>query len=347
MTENFLTKLVSINLVVYNGQKYLWNCLNAIKAQTHQQIEVNILDNASTDETKSIIAREYPEYKVTSSDKNIGMWPGQEKLLTQSRGDYIVVLSVDVILEPDFVEQALKAFARRPDAGALQAKIYQYNISQVLNDSIVLPKTIIDTCGFEIFKSRRIGNIGHGQVDRGQFGNEIEIFAVEGAVPVFQRSALESCRIDGLLIDPDYFWYGDDLDLAWRMRLFGWKQYFIHSLVAHHDRGTTKSQSQHWYDVWKQREQRRAIPLKKRRLDWSNVRFTIIKNDYIINILRDVPYVLAREVSVFIYTLLFEPEVFFEIGRFLRLLPKMLRRRKIVMQKAKVSPPEIHRWFIT
>ena len=108
-------------------------------------------------------------------------------------------------------------------------KVYKFELPQLETGNWKLETKTIDTCGFQIFRSRRIVNIGHGEEDRGQFNQEKEIFAVEGAVPVLRRQALEDCRLKSQgnkIIDPDFFWYGDDLDLAWRMRLFGWKQVF-------------------------------------------------------------------------------------------------------------------------
>jgi GT2 family glycosyltransferase len=164
-------------------------------------------------------------------------------------------------------------------------------------------------------------------------------------VPFFRRSALEDCRVSGHLFDPDYFWYGDDLDLAWRMTLFGHRQMFIPDVVAWHDRSTTKGHATSLPGHLRRVSIRRSIPLQKRRLDWSNVRFTIIKNDYIVNLLRDAPWILAREAATFLYTLLLEPQVFRETGRFLRLLPRMITRRRASMRRARTSPELMHHWF--
>ena len=201
----------------------------------------------------------------------------------------------------------------------------------------------IDTCGFEIYKSRRIINIGHGEIDKGQFNQEKEVFAVEGAVPVFRKDALEGCRIMGEIADHDMFWYAEDLDVAWRIRLFGWKQIFVPNVIAWHDRQTTKNLSKTFADFLKTRRQ---LPLKKRRLEWRNIRFTIIKNDYTINILRDLPYILKREIVMLGYLIIFEPKVLGEVPAFLKLLPKMLKKRKQIIKRRVASQEEMRKWFI-
>ncbi len=344
--------LVTINLVVLNGEKYIRHCLDGILTQTYpsESIEVNILDNGSLDGTTQTIKETisnkqelgFSKFTLHESKINFGMWPGQEELLKYSNGKYILALAVDVILDKDFVKNAVEAMGKDSKIGALQAKIYKYDL---INDD-VKKTNIIDTCGFEIFKSRRITNVGHGVEDHGQYdllaGGTSEIFGVEGAAPFFRREAIENIRINGEFCDHDYFWYGDDLDFAWRMNLFGWKQIFTPSVIAWHDRQTTKKLRQNFRDFL---AIRKAISLRKRQLEWKNIRFTIIKNDYIINILKDLPYVLKREVMMLVYLIFFEPKVLLEIPSFIKLLSRMIAKRKEIMRKAKVSPTEIRKYF--
>lgn len=328
-------RFVSVNLVVYNGEKYIRQCLDSVKKQVYENFEVNILDNNSSDSTKEIIKKEFPKFNLVEGEKNLGTWPGQEELLKHSHGEYIVALSVDVVLDSHFVEEVIRIFEKDPKIGAVQGKIYSAQNLQ-----------IIDTCGFEAFRSRRIVNIGHGEEDKGQFNQEKEIFAVEGAVPVLRRQALEDCRLESQgdkIIDPDFFWYGDDLDLAWRMRLFGWKQIFAPEVIAWHDRQTTKVLAGGgWLEFIKIRKR---VPMFKRRLDWRNTTLTIVKNDFASNLLCDSYYILWRQLRLWGYFLLFETSMVSEIFRVAKMLPKMLKRRNEIMRKAMVSAREMRGWF--
>ena len=356
--------IVTINLVVLNGEKYIRHCLDSILAQTYARelIELNILDNGSMDKTREIIQGleirisdlGFAKFNLIESKLNLGMWPGQEKLLKHSSGKYIVVMAVDVILDKDFITNAVKKMEEDNGVGALQAKIYQFDIQKFEAGNWKPEADIIDTCGFQIFKSRRIINIGHGERDIGQFNQEKEVFAVEGAVPVFRKDALESLKIEIQpqsyskvesrieIVDHDYFWYGDDLDIAWRMRVFGWKQLFVPHVIAWHDRQTTKNLRKTFTDFLKTR---RRLSLQKRRLEWRNIRFTIIKNDYTINILKDLPYILKREIMMLGYLIIFEPKVLAEVPTLLRLLPKMLRKRKEIMKRRVANHREMRKWF--
>lgn len=342
--------LVTINLVVLNGERYLRHCLETIKNQTypHKSIEFNILDNGSTDKTKEIIENfkfsdlGFKNFNLIESRKNLGMWPGQEELLKHSSGKYVLCVSVDVMLAENFVAKAVKICESNSEANAIQAKIYQYNYSELANGSFK-KNTIIDTCGFAMTRERKVVNIGHGKPDGLNFSEQRVVFGVEGAVPFFWRTALEDCRINGWIWDPDYFWYGDDLDLAWRMTLFGHKQIYSPEVIAWHDRSTTKGNVTTAFlaHYVRRRKLRQRVPIAKRRLDWSNTRFTIIKNDYLINIFRDLPAMIMREINVQGYAGLFEQKLLLEWGRFLRLLPRMLARRRAVMKRARMGADEI------
>lgn len=346
-------KVLSLNLIVRNGEKYIRQCLAAVLAQTYRDFELIIFDNGSTDQTKEII-KSYDlkpiTYNLIEYPTNLGPWGGFEESLKHTNAKYSVLLSVDVLLDKDFLKNAAAIMERDEKIGALQAKVLQWYFSA--SRSELTHK--IDTLGFKIFRNRRLINIGQGEEDRGQYDAPMfhasgfrlrEVFGVEGAVPIFRRKAFEDCRITEGVVDKDMFWYGDDLDLVWRMRLLGWKQVFAPSVIAYHDRSTTKDTKQKWYDYFFRVGRRRQIPIRKRRLDWRNYRLAIVKNDYMINILRDWPRIAAREIMVLGYATLFEPQIFLEIPTFFKLLPKMLKKRKEIMVKAKIGPKEIRQWF--
>ncbi|MDO8495826.1 MAG: glycosyltransferase family 2 protein [bacterium] len=342
--------LVTINLVVFNGEKYLRHCLNAVKKQTYPNIEVNILNNASTDQTAEIIhefASLNTKYKILNTKSNLGTWPGQEKALEYSQGEYILALSVDVLLHPEFVTEAVKVMQNDEKIGAVQSKTYQYTLNPILNTEYdILHTNLIDTAGFRLLRNRRLINVGHGEEDQGQYEKEEEIFGVEGAAPFFRRSALEDCRVQGKIIDKDMFWYGDDLDLAWRMHLYGWKQVYSPQVIAYHDRSTTKGMSKGWIDYLSRIKIRRQIPIKKRRWDWRNKRIARLKNDYWHNVFHDLPFILHREFMEFVYIVLVEPAVLLEMLKFITLIPKTLRKRKAVFERVRVSPEAMRKWFM-
>ncbi|PIR41501.1 MAG: hypothetical protein COV31_01360 [Candidatus Yanofskybacteria bacterium CG10_big_fil_rev_8_21_14_0_10_46_23] len=332
---------VSINLVTFNVKPFLGPCLTAVKAQTYPNLEIQIWDNGSTDGSQNFIKNNFPEFKITQLDKNYGMWPAQEKAWDYSSGEYIMVLSTDVILDPQAIARAVEIFQDDNRIGAIEPKLYQFEF----NHDRIRKTQRIDTCGFEIFKNRRIVNIGHGQNDQPEFQVKKEIFAVEGAAPIFRKKTLEDCRLEDGIVDKNMFWYGDDLDLGWRINLFGWKQIFAPGVIGWHHRSTTTSIRKNWRDYLRRVKQRQQIPIRKRRLDWRNIRLALIKNDHFKNVFRHLPKILYREIAVLGYALIFEPQVLLEIPKLVRLIPRALRSRRQIMKKARRSADDILIWF--
>lgn len=338
--------LFSIIIPVRNGYSYLDYCLSALLNQDYKGFEVAFFDNNSTDDTLKKVKfyqvkfeKEKINFKIIKSPTNYFVGGAFNRAYLQTKGKYIMLLCIDVILKNDFLRQALAVFRSKPKVGAIQAKVYSFDISklsQVLTSKFEPPSyLVIDTCGFRVFRSRRIINIGHGEVDYGQFNKEMEIFGVEGACPVFRRRALEDIKfkrgkIDNFF-DEDMMWYGDDLDLAWRLNLFGWRQIFSPNLIAYHDRKTTKTLSSGFKNFV---EMRKKVPALKKILDYRNTRLAFVKNEDWTYFKNDLMAFLKRELLLLGYFFIFEPRTFwFGLFSFLKLLPPTWHKRKLTQKK--------------
>src|SRR3989338_7604215 len=180
--------LVSMILPVLNGEKYIRQCLEAVLAQTEQSFELVIIDDGSADSTLSEISnfefrisKQYPDLQlqVIKNKERLAPWGNFERACRQSQAKYCVLLSVDVVIDKDFIKNAMTIMEADNQIGCLQAKIFQYEIGSDYKLQTINYK-LIDTVGFGIFKSRRVTNIGHGIEDGPQFQTQKEIFAVEG-----------------------------------------------------------------------------------------------------------------------------------------------------------------------
>ena len=337
---------VNVNLIVYNGEKYIRRCLGAAKAQSYPNVKFRIFDNASEDNTLKIAQEVWPEAEIVRFDKNYILGGGFNRSLYYSEAPYVVGLSVDVAMAPNFIERAVVVMEKHKSMGVLQAKIYRYNYATDTNTNI------IDTTGMQIFRSRRIINRGHGEEDRGQYNTPEEIFCYEGAVPFFRREALEDTKMLKNVsdqkypyeyLDEDFVWYADEVDLGWRMRLMGWGSWYEPSVIAWHDRQTTHKLSGGKLDFI---AERRLIPALKKRLDLQNQRLAFIKNDFTGNILRDIPFWLKREFMLVAYALLFERSTLRAYLEILKKTPLMVRKRQEIMGKRRVGAREMRKWFL-
>ena len=327
---------IAVLMAVHNGASWLPEVLAGLAAQAGVRVRVTVWDNASDDGTAEIVARLLPSAHVVRSEENIGFWEAIEQLSATCAEEVFLALT-DVQLAPDFLVRAVAAFAD-PAVGAVEGKIYQLSAGRRTK--------VIDTVGFRVDRSRRITIAGHGEVDHGQYDSTVPVFGVEGAAPMFRTEAFRGAAVEGHVIDPAYrtgpLGYGQDLDLPWRLSLFGWRQLLVPDAIAWHDRSTTHSTATGLASHVRRIPQRRAIPLEKRVQDWVNVRCTIVKNDRALDLLRDLPLIVARELLVLAYMLLFEPRALVGLRRFARLLPGMLRQRRLVQARAEA---DMRAWF--
>lgn len=345
---------VTVILIVRNGEKYVRHCLGAVIKQTYQPFEIIVFDNNSSDSTVEIIEKEFSNVKVHRNQENLFVGPAFNKAfrLGLCQGDYILLLCVDVILDENFILEAVKTMQDDSTIGALQAKILKFDPAADFGNKFQIPlgkldKTnIIDTTGFEIFKSRRVINRGHGVEDRGQYNRDGEVFSYEGAAGFFRKKALADVQINGStggeIFDEDFEWMADDLDLGWRLRLFGWKNYYNHRMICYHDRKTTKRLSSTALDFIKQRKE---IPPLKKKLDFRNLHLTLLKNDFFLHFLKDFWYIFWREFRLYFYILFFERSTLPAFCEILKLSSRIFKKRKEIMVKEKVSPQDIEKWF--
>ena len=107
--------LVTVAIAVYNGEKYLDRCLNSVKDQDYENLEVLIVDDGSTDGSVDII-KEYcntdPRFKLIIHPQNMGLPVTRNTCIKEAKGKYLAMIDVDDYLEKDYVSAMLKSIKR-------------------------------------------------------------------------------------------------------------------------------------------------------------------------------------------------------------------------------------------
>ena len=334
------SKLVSIIILTFNSEKYIENCLKSIFEQTYKNVEVLIIDNNSKDKTiektKGILGESKGNQRVELIENsiNLGYTGGNNIGIKQSRGEYVILLNPDVILDRDFVKEMVNELEKNPKISSVQAKIYQLNNGQKTD--------IIDTIGFKVFKSGEINDKGQGEKDTGQYDKFEELFAVNGVAPAYRRTALDDVRLKEEYLDEDFFCYAEDIDLGWRLRWRNWSAVFNPRAIAWHDRTSSKKLGKGFSDF---RETRKKQSFWVRQIGWRNQWFLFIKNLSLINFIIFFPRFFLRQAKLFFYLLIFETKVLGCIIDIIKLTPKMLKKRRIIMKQKKISNKDIRKWF--
>ncbi len=332
------SRLVSINILTYNGQKFIKDCLESVFNQTYKNVGILVIDNGSTDNTLEIISKFVLHSRISvgliKNKKNLGFAAGHNIGIRNCKGDYIICLNQDLVLDKDFVKEVIKEFEKSPKIGSVQGKIYQLNNKKKTK--------IIDTVGSIIFKTGEVNDQGQGEKDKGQYDSLKEVFSVNGVAPAYRRTALNDVKLKHEYFDENFFSYAEDVDLGWRLRWRGWKTSFNPKAIIWHDRTSAKIATGGWSIF---RKIRKSQSFWIRKMGWRNQWLLFIKNQSLPNAIRFLYWFLLRQVKFFFYLLFFEPKVLICILEIIKLLPKMLRKRRIIMKNRRINSVQICKWF--
>src|ERR1700693_3055904 len=115
--------LVSVTVVTYNSSSFIGHCLDALLGQDYRSLEVIVVDNASQDQSKSILARYAGRIRLIENDSNRGFAAAQNQAIAASRGQWVLTLNPDVLVQPGFVERLVDAGNLDASVGAVWGKL--------------------------------------------------------------------------------------------------------------------------------------------------------------------------------------------------------------------------------
>ena len=356
-------KLVSINIITFNAQDLIKKCLEAILAQAYSNIEILIIDNASTDKTIEVIRKTGIDYNFNfhtiSNKENLGFAVGQNMGIKNSKGDYVLVLGQDVLIDKNFIRNTVETIEVNEKIGSVQGKLYKITknmweakpptYSPLTED---LASLLIDTTGLLMFKNRRIVNRGQGERDENQYSRG-EIFGVDGAAALYRRKALEDTKLPVLrgatpksdefeYFDEDFFMYKEDVDLAWRLKLYNWKAIFEPNAIGYHLRGAGEKAVTSYLKVARERKKIKSFA---KYYSFKNQRLMQIKNELCSLFLANFCRIIVKEIGAWSYVLFFEKYTWKVIKNLFKQLPSSCRKRKIIMSRKKVGSKDMKKWF--
>lgn len=212
--------LLSIIIPNWNGAQFLPTCLNSLAKQTYQPIEVIIVDNASTDNSEKLVKSDFSWVKWIGLPENRGFTGACNEGLRAAKGEFLALLNNDTEVDSRWAEAVVDAFNRHPEIGSVASKMLLFD-----------RRDHIHTAGDYFTTNGRAGNRGVWQRDEGQFDQEEYVFSACGGSSVYRRAMLDEIG----LLDDDFFFSSEDIDLGWRAQLAGWRcLYTPHAIVYHH-----------------------------------------------------------------------------------------------------------------
>jgi GT2 family glycosyltransferase len=232
--------------------------------QAYRDFEVILVDNGSSDDSVNFIQEAYPQIRLLQNSQNLGFAGPNNQAIRVAQGRYIITLNNDTEVPPDWLQVLLLAAETHPDMGAFASLV-------VFDDR----RHMIDSAGLSVSLAgigcqNRMG----GDVEEVQ--EPEEVFGVCAAAALYRRELLD----DVGLFDEDYFAYYEDVDLAWRARLRGWRALLVPQAVVYHVHSATGG---------------RASPFKEKLITRNKV-WTTLKNYPFPAWLFFLPLILAYDI---------------------------------------------------
>ena len=227
--------IVSALIVSHNVKDLLLQSLQALLASAEVPIEVVVVDNDSSDGSAAAVTAEFPKATVLIQERNIGYSRAANVGLERCTGRFVLLLNPDVMVDQQCVGRLADFLLTRPDAGAVGPRLLMPDgkVDPNSRRAFPVPSTLLyRTIGLSrLFpKSPRFGRYNMSYMDD---SDAHEIDAGTGDCLMIRRAALDRVGF----FDPRYFMYGEDIDLCYRLKMGGWKVFYLPTATAgHHER---------------------------------------------------------------------------------------------------------------
>lgn len=241
---------LTVVVVSYNVSYFLEQCLHSVlKATAGLTCEVIVVDNNSVDGSVALVRQKFPEVKLIANKDNVGFSRANNQAIRISSGRYVLLLNPDTLVEEDTFVKTVGFMDEHPRAGGLGVKMIDGKGRFLPESKRGLPTPSV--AFYKIFglsalfpKSKTFGKYHLGFLSKEET-HSIEVLS--GAFMLMRKSVLDEVG----LLDEDFFMYGEDIDLSYRIVLGGYKNYYFHDArIIHYKGESTKKSSVNYVFVF-------------------------------------------------------------------------------------------------
>ncbi len=241
---------LSIIIVNYNVKYFIEQCLHSVfKALKEIEAEVFVVDNNSVDGSCSMIKDKFPRITLIENKKNEGFAKANNIAIRESKGEYILLLNPDTVVQEDTFENCIAFMDAHTEAGALGVKMINGKGNFLPESKRALPTPLvafykISGLSYLFPKSKIFGRYHLGHLDKDQT-HEVEILS--GAFMFIRKAIIDKIGV----LDERFFMYGEDIDFSYRIINAGYKNYyFAGTTIIHYKGESTKKGSLNYVIVF-------------------------------------------------------------------------------------------------
>ena len=214
---------LSVVIVSYNVRDYLENCLQSVsRALEGIEGEVFVVDNHSDDDSVETVRSQYPWVRLIENQENMGFSRANNIAIREARGEYVLLLNPDTIVEKSTLREVLRFMEEHPKAGGAGVMMHNADGSLAPESRRALPTPWVSCLKMLGFTKRYY--MSHLPWDQ---PGRIEV--ISGAFCFLRKKALDEVG----LLDEDFFMYGEDIDLSYRLMKGGWENWYLPYPITH------------------------------------------------------------------------------------------------------------------
>ena len=228
-----MAKKISIVIVSYNVSKLLDECLQSV-ARALQGIdgEVFVVDNHSKDNTLTMLKEKHPEVIVIANEVNAGFSRANNQAIRLSEAEYVLLLNPDTVVYENTLHGVLDFMDQHPQAGGAGVRMLTREGHRAPESRRSIPTPWVAML-------KMLGATRRYYMSHLSWDEPGQIEAVSGAFFLVRRKALDQVG----LLDEDYFMYGEDIDLSYRLLKGGWQNWYLPYDIIHYKGESTQKSS--------------------------------------------------------------------------------------------------------
>jgi GT2 family glycosyltransferase len=327
-----VTTSLTLSIVLFDSAMDIEQCLIAVRDQQRPPDSVVIIDNGSNDDGAEIARRVMSDARIERLPTNLGFAAAHNLAIAMAPGDIHAVLNPDCRLGPAYLRVAEETLARDAAIGSMTGRLLRYRDEPDGGPLVELDDDILDSTGMVAFRNRRVLDRGSDEPASGRYPTAEDVFGASGAAAAYRRDMLEDVAFEGEFFDEHFFTYREDVDLAWRALLLGWRCRYEPAAVARHRRRVTPGR-------------RRQLPNAINRRSVANRWRMLAKNELGAGWRRDGLRILARDLGILGYAAVREQTTLAAVFDVARDARRLRAWRRDLMRRRAIDPDVMLRWF--
>ena len=240
---------LTVVIVNYNVKYYVEQCLMSLqRALADVDAEVYVVDNHSQDGSVEYLSERFPSINIIRSQHNLGFARANNLAIRQSESEYVLLINPDTFVGEQVVTQAIRFMDDHEKAGGLAAWMLKTDGSSANESRRGLPTPLVSF--YKIFgfcsrfpKSKVFGKYYMGYLP---WDKPAQIEVVSGAFFFARRKVLDEVG----LLDEDFFMYGEDIDLSYRILKGGYENWYLPIKILHYKGESTQKSSFRYVHVF-------------------------------------------------------------------------------------------------